>query len=183
MTVTDCSMRYDMRPEGREPRARGQLVATARACARVAILALAPQVALAQSDRATGELAVESRLVAPCCWTQTLDVHDSPLAVELRREIAARLRAGERPDAIEDDLAGRYGARIRAVPRGHDPRSNVLVGVAIGMALAALAVAHAIRRWSGPRAKGASKSSDAAPISKGKYHDAIDAELEALDRE
>jgi cytochrome c-type biogenesis protein CcmH len=60
---------------------------------------------------------VESRLFAPCCWTQTLDVHPSPLADELRAEIEARVSRGEAAVSIEDDLVTRYGARVRAVPR------------------------------------------------------------------
>lgn len=70
--------------------------------------------------RSATELA--GRLIAPCCWVQTLDIHESGLATTLRAEITMRLAEGETSQAIEDSLASRYGERIRAVPRGEDPR-------------------------------------------------------------
>jgi len=83
---------------------------------------------------------IEGRLWAPCCWTQTLDVHESELATALRAEIEQRTRRGETGDGIEDDLAARYGARIRAVPKGEDPRAIMpaLVGMGLGTTLLAL---------------------------------------------
>jgi cytochrome c-type biogenesis protein CcmH len=66
-----------------------------------------------------GAARLEGRLLAPCCWDasrQTLDIHGSPIANELRREIRARLRAGETPDAVEADLVRRYTTKILAVP-------------------------------------------------------------------
>lgn len=87
-----------------------------------ALAALAPRGAGAQ-PRGEDATAAEARLlegylVAPCCWTEPLDVHDSPLAHELRDEISARLGRGEPALAIEQDLVARYGERIRAVPSG-----------------------------------------------------------------
>lgn len=51
-------------------------------------------------------------LVAPCCWRQTLADHESPLAHELRGEIATRIAAGESPASIEAAFVGRYGDRV-----------------------------------------------------------------------
>ena len=66
-----------------------------------------------------GAARLEGRLLAPCCWDasrQTIDVHGSPIANELRREIRHRLKAGENPEAIEADLVRRYTTKILAVP-------------------------------------------------------------------
>lgn len=60
---------------------------------------------------------LEGRLMAPCCWKQTLDVHASPSADQLRREIRTRVAAGESVDAIEADLVARHGEKLRALPR------------------------------------------------------------------
>lgn len=57
---------------------------------------------------------LERRLLAPCCWRETLDVHTSPLTTQLRGEIRARLAAGESSSQIEDDLVARHGPRLRA---------------------------------------------------------------------
>lgn len=102
------------------------------------LLLLAPaHLALAHSRRA---VELETRLFAPCCYVQTLDVHESDLADKLRAEIERRLTAGEHPRNIEDDLVNRYGERIRAVPRDHDPRSSIplLVGSLLSLGLIAL---------------------------------------------
>jgi len=88
------------------------------------------------------------RVLAPCCWTQTLDVHESELADQLRNEIVARLATGERGSAIEDDLARRFGERVRAVPRGRDPRQHVAWFTMAAMAASLLALLLLARRWS-----------------------------------
>ncbi len=94
-----------------------------------------------------GETVLMARLLAPCCYTQTLDVHESPEAAALRAEVRARLRAGESAAAIEQDFVARYGERVRALPAGHDPR------VALGLLSAGLVIsagalmARAVSRW------------------------------------
>jgi len=98
------------------------------------------------------ERVVEGRLLAPCCWLQTLDVHDSPLASSLRDEVRSRLQRGEAPAAVENDLVARYGAAIRAVPAGTDPRRALGVGtVAAFLACGALLLAYVLRRVKGAR--------------------------------
>ena len=57
---------------------------------------------------------LERRLIAPCCWRETLDIHTSPTATELRREIRTRLQAGESSITIEKSLVDRYGPKLRA---------------------------------------------------------------------
>src|SRR5690606_36137581 len=57
-----------------------------------------------------GAKRLEGRLLAPCCWDsskQTLDVHDSPVAHELKREIRRRLKAGERSEEHTSELQSR----------------------------------------------------------------------------
>ena len=90
---------------------------------------------------APGEAALQARIVAPCCWNQTLDMHESELASSLRTEIHERLLAGETREGIEDDLAARFGERVRAVPKGDDRRAYVgsimvaLIGLGGALAL------------------------------------------------
>jgi len=98
----------------------------------LALVAFLPDVA--RADERDQERVLEGRLLAPCCWVQTLDVHESPLAGELRSEVHARLHAGEAVSVVEADLVARYGERIRAVPAGSDPRRG------IGLASAGLVV-------------------------------------------
>jgi cytochrome c-type biogenesis protein CcmH len=87
-------------------------------------------------------LELEGRLIAPCCYVQTLDIHESEVASALRAEIRSRLARGEAAQAIEDDLVLRYGEPIRAVPRGRDPRRSIplIVNTSLGVAVALLFV-------------------------------------------
>jgi cytochrome c-type biogenesis protein CcmH len=89
---------------------------------------------------------LEGRLRAPCCWTQTIDVHDSDVARGIHREIVARLQSGASPKQIEDVLVARYGERMRAVPAGN-PLYDVALVLAFIIALAAVALFFAARRW------------------------------------
>jgi cytochrome c-type biogenesis protein CcmH len=128
---------------------------------------------------------LEGRLIAPCCWTQTLDIHDSPIADELRSEIRRRLSAGELAGVIEDDFAARYGEKIRAVPRGSDPRTAIPSILAFGMLATALMLLWAGLRWvkrnAEPAANSAMLTSAPGDSTDSKYDDQLDAELKAPD--
>jgi cytochrome c-type biogenesis protein CcmH len=121
---------------------------------------------------------LEARLRAPCCWTQTLDVHGSEIATELRREIRARLSAGETREAILDDMVRRHGDRILAVPRG-----SAVGGVALGL-LGVVAAGGAglgllLVRWR-RRSAGAPERAASAGQPRDALDDRIDRELEEL---
>lgn len=120
---------------------------------------------------------LEDRLLAPCCWRQSLRDHDSELAAQLRTEIAQRVAAGEAPPRIEEDFVRRYGERIRALPAGTDPRW--LVGsVAIGLAVVALAGLL----WWGSRTRTRRDTENAAPVEADpRYADRLDDELAQVD--
>ncbi|MFN9942632.1 MAG: cytochrome c-type biogenesis protein CcmH, partial [bacterium] len=83
---------------------------------------------------ASASIRVQRRLLAPCCWNQTLDIHESELATALRAEISDRIRRGEHGDAVERDMVARYGERVRATPRGRDPLVGIAAAVAVGSA-------------------------------------------------
>src|SRR3954468_13955828 len=78
---------------------------------------------------------IERRVLAPCCYRQTLAEHESDLARTLRLEVRQRVARGESSTVIEDDLARRYGEEIRAMPRGWDPRTLLAAIIAIALAL------------------------------------------------
>ncbi len=143
---------------------------TRRQCALLFVLwSAAP--ARAESTRAHE---LEGRLFAPCCYVQTLDVHESQLATELRGEIRTRLERDESAQRIEDDLAVRYGERIRAVPRGRDPRRTIPFVIGGAMALAIVALVMLGLRWI---RRPTLASADEPQLSDGAYDAALDAEL------
>ena len=137
------------------------------------------------SEYVPGAAQLEGRLLSPCCWEtnggQTLDVHGSPVATQLRREIRSRLKAGETVEAIEADLVKRYTARILAVPKGNPlPRVGPLLalGLAGGFGLAV----WMITRWR-RRSSEAPGGSDAPKPNEPKddWDRKLDAEIERAD--
>lgn len=131
-----------------------------------------------------GAAELEGKIIAPCCWTQTIDIHGSPVSTELRQEIRTRLTAGESAESIEKSLVARYGPKVLAVPAGSR------LGSAGGLLIAAMGAAGAgavvlLRRW-----QRRSKPVESAPVKAGTPRPAdaaldarIDAELASLDRD
>lgn len=64
---------------------------------------------------------LQARFITPCCWSEPVSVHRSPLADEMRGEIAKMIAAGKNDDEIVAHYVGQYGERVLMVPRG--PRS------------------------------------------------------------
>ncbi|WP_437955026.1 cytochrome c-type biogenesis protein CcmH [Sorangium sp. So ce119] len=135
---------------------------------------------LADSTAAPGERALEGRLLAPCCWDQTLDIHESPVAQELRREIRGRLRRGEAVDRVEQDLIARYGERIRAAPSS-GVLGQVALGLMLGIAASFLGIFALLRSWRRSAAQSApSNMAIAAPV-RDEYDERLDDELRGRD--
>lgn len=59
---------------------------------------------------------LEARLMAPCCFMQTIDQHESEAARDMRVEVRQLLAQGLSERQILDRYVERYGARILAVP-------------------------------------------------------------------
>lgn len=152
---------------------------TARLAPHALALALVASPGLARGGDTAQAGVVEGHLLAPCCYLQTLDVHQSELADTLRAEVRARVAAGDAPADIEDDFAARYGERVRAVPRDHDRRHYVVVVFGLVLVVGALALFLLLRRWrTPPRATVAHTASDGAVDP---YEARLDQELRDLD--
>ncbi len=129
-----------------------------------------------------GAAELEGRIIAPCCWTQTIDIHGSPASTELRQEIRQRLTAGETPDAIERSLVQRYGPKILAVPPGSRLPS---VGIGLGLVVlgAGIGALTLLKRWQRRTPAVADGPKAAAGITDAELDARVDAELSRLDRE
>ena len=157
----------------------------------------APRVALAEAEPAghgampetadfreyvAGASRLEGRLLAPCCWNQTLDIHASEPTYQLRSEIRRRLKAGESPEAIEQSIVERYGQKILAVPDS-SPLVSVANLLAVGFVGAGVGAFFMLKRWrvAGVAAAAAEKKKRAkAEAAADPKRDALD---ERLDRE
>jgi cytochrome c-type biogenesis protein CcmH len=130
-----------------------------------------------------GASRLEGRLLSPCCWEknggQTLDVHGSPVADQLRREIRRRLKAGETPEAVEADLVKRYTTRILAVPKDN-PLPSVGPVLALGLAGGFGGAIWLILRW---RRRASEAVGTPAPSAgaKDEWDRRLDAELDQPD--
>lgn len=144
----------------------------------VLLLAAAPANAASPNEAPadSGATALETRLLAPCCWTQTLDYHESELSTSLRAEIRRRLRAGEAAEAIEDDFVARYGERVRAVPKGADTRGAIPVISAVASLLGAAGLFTWMRRRTQR-----TPPPVAPPAGRDEYDEHLDDELRRLD--
>ncbi|MFO0644554.1 MAG: cytochrome c-type biogenesis protein CcmH [Polyangiaceae bacterium] len=124
---------------------------------------------------------VEGRLLAPCCYQQTLDIHESELATELRVEIGGRVARGESAQAIEEDMVSRYGERVRAVPKGSEPRGVVTLVGTLLVVTTLVVLLFLVRRWSRRGATVHPGRRVAPPERNDTLDERLDAELRALD--
>ena len=118
---------------------------------------------------------LEDRLLAPCCFRQTLADHESPVAHALRGEIRDRTAAGESDAAIEADLVARYGATVLAQGAGRDRRWLIGLGTSAAV-LASLGLGLLLLRARRPRP--ADPAAPPAPADD-RYADQLDDELAA----
>jgi cytochrome c-type biogenesis protein CcmH len=59
---------------------------------------------------------LERKLMAPCCFTQTIDQHESEAARAMRAELRQLLAQGLTDEQVLDHYVERHGPRILAVP-------------------------------------------------------------------
>ena len=93
--------------------------------------ALVGPAAARAGDPRAAERDLLQRLFSPCCYRETLDVHVSPIAEEVRMDIRARLARGEPPDAIVAGMVARFGEAVLAKP----PRTATALGLFAGTGL------------------------------------------------
>ena len=92
--------------------------------------------------------AIDEMLVAPCCFTQQVSVHQSSAAEEVKADVRRRLAAGEARQQILDAYVAQYGKHILAEPpaRGFDLVLYVVPPIALVGSLGLIALL--IRRFS-----------------------------------
>ena len=111
-------------------------------------LALLPSLVLAETveQQQARVDRLEHAVLAPCCYTEPVAIHQSEIAVKMRLEIAKWVAAGKSDREILDTYAGLYGSKVlvdpRTVPRGWTPFFPCLVLI-LGMFL----VGWLLKRW------------------------------------
>lgn len=80
------------------------------------IVALGLGPALSGADLEREARALEAMIIAPCCFSQQVSVHQSAAADEVRKDVRLRLAAGETREQILNAYVSQYGKRILAEP-------------------------------------------------------------------
>jgi cytochrome c-type biogenesis protein CcmH/NrfF len=78
------------------------------------LLALLPALVLAETaekQQARVER-LEHAVLAPCCYTEPVAIHQSEIAVKMRLEIAKWVAAGRSDREIIDTYVGLYGSKV-----------------------------------------------------------------------
>lgn len=147
-----------------------------------------PSGVLASSSQVEARaLALEKKLMAPCCWQGTLEDHHSELADALHAEIRARLMQGEAAASIEQHLVSRFGERMIAVPNPgilEGTASLVMWVLLLAGGLLWLTARSWVRRTSATAAEPESAEAAGgtnASTSVSEYDLRLDAELKRLD--
>jgi len=81
----------------------------------VVTLLAAVSIDAAASERARK---LQERLVAPCCWNESVAHHRSEVAGEIRAQIESMVTAGKSDREILDHFIAQYGKRILIEPEG-----------------------------------------------------------------
>lgn len=95
---------------------------------------------------------IEGRLMAPCCYTQTIRDHDSQVAVEMRNEVTAFVASGKSEQEIISYYRTKYGETILVVPDGWTGHLLTVLPISAFL-LSATALLVFIRKSTGSRDK------------------------------
>jgi cytochrome c-type biogenesis protein CcmH len=143
------------------------------------VLAMSGPVAAADIERRAREL--ETLLIAPCCFSQQVSVHQSPAADEVRQDIRKRLAAGETREHILDAYVAQYGKRILSQPPAEGMTRVLYILPPLAFVLTAALVVVRVRRYTAPHASRAPVA-HATPSPADERHRAkLDEELRDLD--
>jgi cytochrome c-type biogenesis protein CcmH/NrfF len=132
---------------------------------RVLLLLLLPLALLAVAETESPRVRaarLEHAVLAPCCYTESVAVHQSEIALKMRVEIAKWVAAGKSDQEITDTYVGLYGTRVlvdpRTAPRGWMPFFPWIV-----LILGVFLVVWLLRRWRAvpePHAAGAASTAE-----------------------
>jgi cytochrome c-type biogenesis protein CcmH len=110
----------------------------------VLVLALAPAALASEAHPTQGEL--EAELVCPTCKT-TLDQSNAPVALRMKRFIAARIAAGDSKSEIKDQLVAQFGKGVLAAPEKEGFDLVAWVVPLVGLAAGAVVLTLLLWRW------------------------------------
>lgn len=101
---------------------------------------------LAAAQTTPRERALQEKLVAACCWNESIAFHRSETAAEMRAELKNMIDAGLSDEVILQRFQDKYSSRVLIEPQGS--RSLVIYSVPAALtAVSAIGLIWLIRRW------------------------------------
>jgi cytochrome c-type biogenesis protein CcmH/NrfF len=76
-----------------------------------------PASAATANDQEARIKRIEASVLAPCCYTEPVSIHQSEIAVKMRLEIARWVAAGRTDREILDTYVQQYGSKVLVDPR------------------------------------------------------------------
>lgn len=89
---------------------------------------------------------LQEKFIAPCCWSESVAVHRSEIAAEMRTEIGRLYREGVSEKEITARYVSQYGERILMEPTGVKSIWLIVIPVAVAMAGTLMLVLYLRRR-------------------------------------
>jgi cytochrome c-type biogenesis protein CcmH len=90
---------------------------------------------------------LEGKLIAPCCWTQTVADHSSEASDQIKAEIRMLVVQGSPDKEIVNNFVDRYGEKILAAPAAKGFNLTAYVLPFLGLVLAGVILVFAALRW------------------------------------
>lgn len=142
------------------------------------LLVLLTSPALAQ-DVEREARAIEAMLVAPCCWTQQVSLHQSEAATKIKQEIRVALREGRTRDQILDAYVAEYGPAILIEPPARGFGTSLYVLPVVALLASGVLVGFVVRRFT--RRAEAPQEAEASTGVTAALSERLDDELRDLD--
>jgi cytochrome c-type biogenesis protein CcmH len=92
------------------------------------------------------ERELRRKLVAACCWNETIDQHTSGTADKMRTQLHSLLADGKSDDEILNAFVQEYGKRVLIEPAGSASLLINTVPVVAGV-MGLIGVAWLLKRW------------------------------------
>lgn len=124
---------------------------------------------------------LEAMVIAPCCWSQQVSVHQSPAADEMKKDIRKRLAAGQTQQQILDAFVTQYGEQILAEPPARGFKRTLYVLPVILFVLSAGVLAVLVKRMARKPAPAGAQPAGPSAVAGDTYDARLNDELRDLD--
>lgn len=147
------------------------------------VVALASPARAQTADLEREARLIETTLIAPCCFSQQVSLHQSEAAADVKLDIRRRLAAGETRQQILDAYVAQYGKRILVEPPAEGFDRMLYVLPPLGLILTAALTVVLVRRFASRGALAAPAATPVAPSGQTDlaYSAVLDEELRDLD--